>query len=407
MSFSVRELLGGRPRWLYTFARANQVWRLSGAGSAVTVAATGMTYAPAFITHDRIQQNADVGAETVMVRVALTTPIADALREVSTHPILLRIEKHQPQDAENVPIVRAFGDVARVRLANGMIEFDLVTGEASLGLAFPNKKVERQCQWATFSAESGLEERSFSYATTLTAIDLRTVTVASIGFAFDGYYHAGQLKLGNGPHADRVFVDYHVGPVFTLAGKLPSWVVEAFRAFDEDDGPPVDVTLVAGDDKMFTTWRDRFGAVGVDRFLGFDLLPATDPMQTGVDRTPLQRTPYAGGTVSGTEGSATPPLPFRIYPEASETDTDGTVTLRVADPEERITSVEFRSNPTGDAGDWSAWDAADFSSTPPTYVATASKVDGLIIIEVRVTYLDEAEAPQTLTAQWALSGSVA
>jgi hypothetical protein len=210
MSFNLREIFGSKPRYLYTFARGDTMWRVCSDGAPVTVVASGMTYDPALITHGRMERNA---------------------------------------------------------------EFNLVTGESRLNEPFPTKLIERQTQWAAFSAESGVDEADFSFDTTITDIDRGIISVASIDGNDEPYYNLGQLKFGAGATAERVFVNYHVGTEFHIAGRLPAGVIVGS-----------DVTLVAGNDGMLKTAIDKFGPDAVDRFLGFDLLPSTDPLVTGLLR---------------------------------------------------------------------------------------------------------------------------
>jgi hypothetical protein len=302
---------------------------------------------------------------------------------------MLRILKYQPGDADGLPVVLAFGDVAGVRLTGGFVAFDVVSGDHRLGESFPSKLMERQNQWSTYSAESGIDERAFSYATTITAIAGRTVTVANIGVAYEGYYNLGQLKFGAGAAAERVFVNYHVGTVFYPVGKLPTGVAV---------GHPV--TLIAGDDKMLATARDKFGPIAVDRFLGFDLLPTTDPFQTGITQATVYRAPYPTVPPAPTPTPVTG-LPFNFFPTLAETDTDATVSILVNDPDNRLVSVEYRTNATGFPASWTAWSAAAFSASPPTYVATGAKgAGGYVDIEMRITYLDDASVSHTVTSAY-------
>lgn len=269
--FDLREIFGSKPRYLYTFAQSDTMWRVCSDGAPVTVVATGMTYVPAMITHGRMERNAEVRAETIPVKVVRTAHIASALREFRTFPMMLRIEKHQPDDDANEPIVLAFGDVAGVRLNAGFVEFDLVTGDHVLQQPFPTKLIQRQSPWAPYSAESGIDETDFSFDTTITDIARGVVTVASIDGNDEPYYDFGQLTFGDGATAERVFVNYHVGLDFHFSGKLPPGVIVGSA-----------VTLIAGNDGMLKTAIEKFGPDAVDRFLGFDLLPSTDPLQTGL-----------------------------------------------------------------------------------------------------------------------------
>jgi hypothetical protein len=399
--FSDRERTGGAPHWLLTLTRGGRVWRLTFSNAPVVVSSTGVGYEPAIAGRDRIERSAEVRAGIVTLRVGRTTPIADALRETRTHPFRAIVSKYHGGDVSAAPIIEAMGAVGNVRLSRGWVLFDLVLSENLFSDGFPTKLLERTCQWPAYSPESGIDERAFSYDTTITAITGAVVTVASIGLGYAGYYNAGQFRFGADASADRVFVDYHVATEFHLVDALPDAVLEAFDAYVNDGGPPVQVTLIAGDDKTLKTRRDRFGPEAVDRFSGFDLLPVTDPLQSGLNDAPIAFAPYTG---ADTPAPASPPssggLPVRTFPTLAESDTDASVTLGVDDPDGFITAVDYRTNPTGFAADWTAWDAAGFSSTPPTYLASVTKgPGGFGAIEMRVTY-DDGSGPQTQVGHW-------
>jgi hypothetical protein len=264
--YAALERLGGRPRELYTFARADKMWRYSSAGSPITVAATGLTYVAAVITRSRIERGTDPGQIAVTVRVARTTPLVDALKEIRTFPMVLGIHRHQPDNVAAVPVLLAYGDVCGVKFTGGWAEIQIAGGERLFSQPFPSKVIERQCQWATYSGACGVDESAFSFATTILSIERSKILVTSVSGAADHYYDLGQLALAGN---ERVYVAKQIGNEFHIFGALPTGV-----------GVGDAVTLIAGDDKTLATCRDKFN--NVDRFLGFDLLPLDDPMQTGL-----------------------------------------------------------------------------------------------------------------------------
>lgn len=267
-TFSFLEKLGGRPRELWTFMRGNTVWRYCSSRSSITVPATGLTYAPALLFRERIQRTAESSAATVTCHVARTMPIADAIHEVRSLPLKLRIEGFQLGDDDVVPVVLHEGPVMNPAITtDGWLTFDCVSNDRLFTQPFPSKKVERQCQWSTYSADSGLDEADFSFDTTITAINRGSIDVASVDSNPDGYYDAGQIKLGGAPQ-ERLYVNYQVGTNLTFFGGMLSGVTVGDA-----------VTLIAGDNKLHATWRDKFA--NIERFSGFDRLPTTDPLQTG------------------------------------------------------------------------------------------------------------------------------
>jgi hypothetical protein len=175
-AYSALESIGYRPRELYTFARGDQVWRMTGGTSLLTIfGRPGLSYQPALITRDRIERSDESRSSSVTVRVARTTPVADALREVRASPMTLRLERWQDKDADHpapVVIIPA-GEIANVRLVGGWVEFEVLnglTGDAVFDLPFPSRLISRQNQWPTFSEFTAVNEEDFSFETTITAI---------------------------------------------------------------------------------------------------------------------------------------------------------------------------------------------------------------------------------------------
>jgi hypothetical protein len=269
--FSALERLGSQPVETYTFARGPNMWRVTNAGKAFskTYGATTITYDAAIISRGRLQRNAESGAIRVHITLGRNVPVARALVDIRMAPMFLGIHRHQT-DPTSSPILLAYGNIAAVSRNESTIECDLVTGDSSLAQPFPRGLIERTCQWTTYSGPCGVDEAAFSFDTTIAAIDRSVITVAAVPGGIDAhFYDAGQLKFAT--TGERVVIGNRSGTglkALHIFGELPSGI-------NVTDA----VTLIAGDDRSLVTCRDRFN--NVDRFLGFDLLPTTDPMQTG------------------------------------------------------------------------------------------------------------------------------
>lgn len=275
--FAALERLGGQPRELFTFALGADLWRYTSAGRAVTVVATGLTYVPAMIERGRIQRNDESGAVTVAIKLGRGVAVVDRLIESRSTPAALAIHRHQPGDDTSMPILLAYGDIVGLTMQpDGWITANLVTAEASFTLPFPRPVIDRLCQWQTYSPDCGLDEASFSFATTVTARDRTTLTVDSVDSHDDNYYTLGQLLFTDPDDATkryRFFVASQLGTTLKIIGGLPDSFDDALA-----DGP-VDVTLIAGDDKTNFICSQKFD--NIDRFLGFRYLPVLDPMKVG------------------------------------------------------------------------------------------------------------------------------
>src|SRR5436305_2002469 len=126
-TLTLLERLGGQPRELWTFMRGNTVWRYTSGAAPITVATTGLSYVPALISRGRIQRSTDAGTQTVECRVSRRAPIADAIREIRSLPLKLRIDAYQLGDETVVPTILADGDVMNPTVTpDGWITFDLV-----------------------------------------------------------------------------------------------------------------------------------------------------------------------------------------------------------------------------------------------------------------------------------------
>lgn len=272
--FAAFERFGGRPRELFTFALGADMWRYTSAGSAVTVAATGLTYVPALIGRGRIQRSDESGAVTVAVKLGRGVAVVERLIESRSQPAALAIHRHQPGDALSVPILLAYGDVVGLTMQpDGWVAANLVTAEGSFALPFPRPVIDRQCQWQTYSPDCGLDEANFSFATTVTARDRTTLTVDSVDGHDDNYYTLGQLVYTDGARRYRFFISSQLDTTLQIVGGLP----DSFAAALESG--PVAVTLIAGDDKLNHTCSQKFA--NIDRFLGFRYLPVLDPLKVG------------------------------------------------------------------------------------------------------------------------------
>lgn len=394
-AYSALESIGYRPRELYTFTRGSNVWRMTGGTSVIDAifSRPGLSYQPGVIARDRIERSDESRAASVTVRVARTTPVADALREVRASPMLLHIERWQDKDAGHpAPVRVAFGPIANVRLVGGWVEFEVLndlTGDSVFDLPFPSRLISRQNQWPTYSEFTAVNEDDFSFETTITAITRSTITVAATApDTEDGDYDSGMIRVGGiGDHGEPMYVRYSQGLDFFVNGRVLS-------GLDVGDT----VTLVLGDDKSLTTARDKFGAQAVRRFLGFDLLPTTDPLQTGVANAMIFRSPYteSGAPPTTPSGTPTPSLPagLSVHQAVVETPTDVTVKLTIDDPDGILTLVEARYDNVGFAVDWVGWNTVPIVDNQSTLTYPKGLLDA-VRVQYRITYGGSTPGVQT------------
>lgn len=269
--FATLERLGGRPVELYTFASDTDMWRYTSASRAVTVETSGLTYLPALIERGRLQRKDESGAVRVPIKLGRTCDVIDALVDVSAHRMSLGIHRHQTADEESVPVLIAFGDLHNVTFnPDGWVTADLVTAEESFREVWPTKIIEPFCQWQTYSPDCGVNEYDFRFTTTVTDRDRVSLTLSSVDDQADHYYSLGQFIYDG----QRYFIESQLGTTIKIIGALPA-------QFDLDLAlGPVNVTIIAGDDKKIRTCSQKFA--NASKFMGFPYLPALDLMKVGM-----------------------------------------------------------------------------------------------------------------------------
>jgi len=267
--FSALERLGGKPRDLYTFARSDSMWRYTSAGKAlnVTYGATTIVYDPAVISRGAIQRTNETGAIKVHVKLARTVPVSAALREYRAQPMVLGIHRYQV-DPTALPVLQAYGDVAGVTLNEGWVEFDVVSSESLLSLPFPRQIFAQTCQLPTFGWRCGLNQDDFAASATITAIAGSRITVSAVpGGIGTNYYDGGKILVPS--TREEMYVATRTGLDFFIFGPM----VDGISAGEA-------IKLIPGDDHSLATCRDKFN--NVPNFLGFNELPVTDPMKSGI-----------------------------------------------------------------------------------------------------------------------------
>lgn len=284
--FSIREILGGEPQTIYTFARAEKMWRYNNVGRSISIVygAAVLTYAPALIKRGRIQRSQDTGGLTVHLQIARTVPIADWLRRFSTFPTYVGLHRWQPNaGAGALPPLQHFGTVANVALSEGWVECDVLSGETTWALPFPNKIFSPTCVLGTYDPDCAVDESLFTTAGTILAIDGGKITVDFVRPNWthdegsgpvteavpDTWYDGGMIRWLDDPlKNERAFVEWSDDSEFHILGPPP----EGAAVGDN-------VSLIAGDDHTLQSCRKKFN--NVRNFLGFDRMPVEDPMRTG------------------------------------------------------------------------------------------------------------------------------
>lgn len=120
---------------------------------------------------------------------------------------------------------------------------ELVSGSEGLSETFGPT-----CPYMTYNFPCPAPAASYRQAVVVSDIDTEDMTVTVTGITqIDGWFEAGVFEAING---DKRFILTHIGGVLTLQQNFPSTTLKIGD----------DATLLAGDDRLFQTCRDKFGA---------------------------------------------------------------------------------------------------------------------------------------------------
>lgn len=104
------------------------------------------------------------------------------------------------------------------------------------------------CPYMTYSHPCPVPAAAFRQAVTVTDIDTENFTVEVSGITQpEGWFTAGVLEAQNG---DKRLILDHSGSVLTILNNLPATTLKVGD----------DITLLAGDDRLFSTCQFKFGA---------------------------------------------------------------------------------------------------------------------------------------------------
>lgn len=254
------------PRDLYTFARGDQMWRLTSNGRNVTIPLTGLTYYAAQIQHDTIERKDETGPQRIKVVIGTQAPIVQELAKVSTQPFYLGIHRWHTNNTGEAPTRLAYGMLSMVSFNGVSCEVELSTSETQFDKQIPTTLIQRQCPWSTYGPECGLNWQDWAFETTVSSVELSKVVVASVDGHPDGYYGNGLLVAG----PNKV---YHIG----------SQIGTTIKVFGIPDILAGDtIKIVAGDDFTYQTCDGKFHHINDNiglGFFGFEWLPNKDPMK--------------------------------------------------------------------------------------------------------------------------------
>lgn len=270
MSHAAQEATHGAPREAFTFARGTDVWRYIAADAAIT--RESLTFSPAAITRGPIERAQRGGRGEVEVTLPLALPVAEAL--LATSPIVQRmvctIHRFHATDGATPELVVIYtGEVSAYRVEGNAVTLTLRNVLAALDRPCLSVLFQRTCNNVLGDHRCGVSLADHTETVTVSAVDGAQVTVTAAGTLTAGDYAGGVLQWGDlrfdierheaGDTSDEGVLTLHPAPDASIASES--------------------VDIVPGCDKTRATCADRFG--NLDRFLGFDRMPVTNPFQHG------------------------------------------------------------------------------------------------------------------------------
>lgn len=272
MSHAAQEAANGAPRELFVFARGMEVWRYYGGDAEVV--RNGHTYAPAAIVRTSGLEPAQrSGRGEVELTLPVALPIAQAILATTATQgrVVCTIQRLHATDGALPELITVYtGEVHHARIEDATLRLTLRSILASLDRPALRVLFQRSCSNVFGDHLCGVNLADHRETVTVTAVSGATVTVQAAGALTVGDYAGGILAWG----AERYAIERHAAAdagadhaALTLFPPPAAAIVGAA------------VTITAGCDKTRATCRDRFN--NLDRYMGFDRMPASNPFRHG------------------------------------------------------------------------------------------------------------------------------
>jgi uncharacterized phage protein (TIGR02218 family) len=277
--YAILESTGGKPRELFRFVSGANVYTYTSQDTSVVynAGAGNETYAPVTLKRDSVLSSSDASKLELEIGFGVEVPVtALFVNGVAPGPVSCNVWRYQEGATLTDPtqIVLIFsGVVAAAQWQNAEAMLIVTPAQRTLQQTIPIKRMQPQCNLATYSTGCTLLESAFSATGTVASIDV-TGTIIGITMGATGqpvpYYSGGKLKVTGLPQG---FIENHNNTSGTavnvsLLVPIPGLTVGA------------SVTLVAGDDRSLQTCTQKFNNVA--NFEGFGYLNPTDPWVVGI-----------------------------------------------------------------------------------------------------------------------------
>lgn len=216
----------GEPVELYTFMLESRAWNLTSADRPQALG--GVTFAPAVITRNRIEQGTELNRSALKLTVPRDFPIAELYRIAPPSAVVAVIVRRLHVGDGEVATIWT-GRVVNVAWGNDLATATITceTAGTSLRRTGLRRLYGRNCSHVLGGPACGVNLPAFSVAGTLTAVGPATVTAAAFATKPDGYFAGGVLTYSAGGVTERRYIVEHAGTTLTLDRRTPGLEVAA------------------------------------------------------------------------------------------------------------------------------------------------------------------------------------
>lgn len=197
MAYDVQEfsVKGGRPYFLYQFARGAITTRFAAAPDVLTIG--GYDWQPSSISHQELEQTGSVERSELELNLPLTDPFVIDLQAPQTNVMTLTIFRGHFSDATDELRQYWKGRVVGVTANNTQVDIKTENVFTSLRRPGCRVRVQRSCRHDLYGHGCNLNKDDWGIAATITAMSGLNMTVPVAAGYFDGKFTAGMVKWNN------------------------------------------------------------------------------------------------------------------------------------------------------------------------------------------------------------------
>lgn len=206
---------GGRPFFMYQFARRATTTRLAASKDDVTF--DGDTWLKSSVTHDTLEQTGDVERNELELQLPISDTFAFNLLQPQTTVMTLTIFRGHRDDPDQEKRMYWKGRIVGPVSEESIVKIKTENVFTSLRRPGCRVRVQRTCRHDLYGLECTLDLTDFAVACTITAMVGLNITVPVAAGFTDGEYKAGMIKWND----EFGFISSHVGSSLRLVAEIP------------------------------------------------------------------------------------------------------------------------------------------------------------------------------------------